>query len=557
MAPPAADEEGMGPLERGRRRYQQKDYSGSLSAFTEAVNMSSGYMKLTALDHRAAAQEKLEQFQPALSDAKKMIDLKPELSKVGYLRCGKVLQLKGNPQLALKIYERGLGKVKVGTDEERTMLQKMYNKAKRALAPKKVLDPLVFLPLELAEMVCQYLTMRDRVICLAVSKPWKRLLESSHKLWTTLDTTYAKKSMNHKSLKAHLKRSNYTIDHAIITLRAGLDPQKMTYITSSCKNLCRLEIRGSGFIGESLTKSVPYSRSLNAVSVSGSCAITSSAVYETLASLRKTITEAYFLCVKGSLHPNPRDLPQLDCLKTLHFKAAGTGTLATNLLMKATPNLESVALNHWVLGPNFDVSLWPKLQHLDLTDTQITLLPALPSTLKHLILNNNRHLRVDIGDHQFPSPPLLETFACAGTTLNNSVIKDITRESSKRGNLKTLLIGDRVADSRGRFEDYPASETVEELSLASLWEQEHQLIQIVNLYPNVRKLDVSSTKATGVAVKSFVQMGVQYLKLNECSEVGIDAVEWARGQGVAVEFNFPSRSGNARGYRDSALAAGY
>jgi hypothetical protein len=35
MAPPAADEEGMGPLERGRRRYQQKDYSGALSAFTE------------------------------------------------------------------------------------------------------------------------------------------------------------------------------------------------------------------------------------------------------------------------------------------------------------------------------------------------------------------------------------------------------------------------------------------------------------------------------------------------------------------------------------------
>jgi hypothetical protein len=28
-------EEGMGPLERGRRRYQQKDYSGALEAFTE------------------------------------------------------------------------------------------------------------------------------------------------------------------------------------------------------------------------------------------------------------------------------------------------------------------------------------------------------------------------------------------------------------------------------------------------------------------------------------------------------------------------------------------
>jgi len=39
----------------------------------------------------------------------------------------------------------------------------MFNKAKRALEPEKVLDPLVFLPIELAEMVCQYLTMRDRV----------------------------------------------------------------------------------------------------------------------------------------------------------------------------------------------------------------------------------------------------------------------------------------------------------------------------------------------------------------------------------------------------------
>ena len=43
------------------------------------------------------------------------------------------------------------------------MLQSMFNKSKRALDPQKVLDPLVFLPLELAEMVCQCLAMRDRV----------------------------------------------------------------------------------------------------------------------------------------------------------------------------------------------------------------------------------------------------------------------------------------------------------------------------------------------------------------------------------------------------------
>jgi F-box/TPR repeat protein Pof3 len=48
------------------------------------------------------------------------------LSKIkGYLRCGKVLQLKGENKLALKIYERGLEKVKIGADNERTVCPQM------------------------------------------------------------------------------------------------------------------------------------------------------------------------------------------------------------------------------------------------------------------------------------------------------------------------------------------------------------------------------------------------------------------------------------------------
>jgi F-box/TPR repeat protein Pof3 len=39
----------------------------------------------------------------------------------GYLRCGKVLQLKGENKLALRIYEKGLEKVKIGADNQRTV----------------------------------------------------------------------------------------------------------------------------------------------------------------------------------------------------------------------------------------------------------------------------------------------------------------------------------------------------------------------------------------------------------------------------------------------------
>jgi len=127
-----------------------------------------------------------------------------------------------------------------------------------------------------------------------------------------------KRPMTLRSLKAHLKRSKYSLDVAIISLRAALDLQKKTFITRNCKNLQRLEIRGNGVIGESLTKSLPHAKSLNTLYVSRSCAITFSAVQECLKACRSTITEATFLEVTGVMFPD-RDL-QLDHLKKLTLK---------------------------------------------------------------------------------------------------------------------------------------------------------------------------------------------------------------------------------------------
>ena len=103
---------------------------------------------------------------------------------------------------------------------------------------------------------------------------------------------------------------------------------------------------------------------------------------------------------------------------------------------------------------------------------------------------------------------------------------------------------------------YPASTTVEDLSLAGAWLRDGEVIPIVDLYPNVSTLDVSYTRVTGVAVKHFVNMGVKRLKVNECLEISPDAVEYARGKGVDVEFNFPSRRrGTIIGYRDRLASA--
>jgi F-box/TPR repeat protein Pof3 len=49
----------------------------------QGIKISTGHILLTALDHRAATFEKLNELQPALKDAKEMIELKPGLAKVG------------------------------------------------------------------------------------------------------------------------------------------------------------------------------------------------------------------------------------------------------------------------------------------------------------------------------------------------------------------------------------------------------------------------------------------------------------------------------------------
>lgn len=99
----AFDEEGLSPAEKGRQRYQGKDFVGAIEAFTEvrfdiqyiqtsrtdhdeqAVNISTDYLLFEALDKRAATYVKLDELQLALRDAKRMIELKPALSKVYYV----------------------------------------------------------------------------------------------------------------------------------------------------------------------------------------------------------------------------------------------------------------------------------------------------------------------------------------------------------------------------------------------------------------------------------------------------------------------------------------
>ena len=191
-------------------------------------------------------------------------------------------------------------------------------------------------------------------------------------------------------------------------------------------------------------------------------------------------------------------------------------------------------------GDLFDATTWTQLEYLDLSNTQLKHLPKMPETLKHLNLSGNTQLHV--GDDEVEAPnemPLLETFNCESTNFSPGVVRILTEPSIKNGNLKTLLIGKRIAEHRSTpvIDEYPASDTVEELSLSHMQINDTRMLQIIELYPMLKKLDVSGTKITGVAVRRFVDKGMQKLNLNECVDISQDAIDWARGQGIEVTFS--------------------
>ena len=254
----------------------------------------------------------------------------------------------------MKIYERGLNKVKIGADNERTvgssisclrhlltLLHRNFSPCIISYARHKTLARASILlnschwnwrrwssKTSICEIECKvsFHLLRQRLtyyrVCLAVTKSWKRLLESSHKLWTMFDTRMTRKPVSLTSLKLHLKRSNYTLDTAVISIKAKFDVTRMQYLTRTCKKLRRLEICGSGVVGDSLTAALPLAKSLETIALGANCEISLKAVQLALKTCRKTLVEAAFLRIVGNQFSFvPNQWPELQSLRALHLRA--------------------------------------------------------------------------------------------------------------------------------------------------------------------------------------------------------------------------------------------
>jgi F-box/TPR repeat protein Pof3 len=64
------------------------------------------------------------------------------------------------------------------------------------------------------------------------------------------------------------------------------------------------------------------------------------------------------------------------------------------------------------------------------------------------------------------------------------------------------------------------------------------MLAVATYLPLLQSLDVSGTDVTGAGIKDAVSRlpGLKKLVVNDCRYLGLDAVHWARNQGVKVEY---------------------
>lgn len=91
--------------QRGNEAFKRNEFKLACEIFTEAIGLDSRNHVLYS--NRSAARAGNNEFDLALSDAEKVIELKPDFVK-GYGRKGAALFGKGEFELAKKAYEDGL-----------------------------------------------------------------------------------------------------------------------------------------------------------------------------------------------------------------------------------------------------------------------------------------------------------------------------------------------------------------------------------------------------------------------------------------------------------------
>ena len=214
-------------------------------------------------------------------------------------------------------------------------------------------------------------------------------------------------------------------------------------------------------------------------------------------------------------------------------------------------NIESLVLQNWsgnmyLSTPPLDLSTLRQLQHLDLTALDPGTFPKLPSSIETLVVSDwprcafhSLVSQAHIGEANLGRLTSL-SIGC------NFQLADLLKLlKPNKGRITTLNLNDSTNlqhEDLSKLIDSGYLTDIVDLTMKALPFDDHIAELLASQSCALQSLNVAHTKITGVGVKSLLLKEgckLEQLNLKGCHFVSIDAVEWARGQGVSVTFTFP------------------
>jgi hypothetical protein len=262
------------------------------------------------------------------------------------------------------------------------------------LSPPKSVDPLTVLPRELAEIILEYLTFRQRINACMVTKQWAHFIRSSPNLWTHLDLTGARKKVSSKFISRAINVGKTKLTAA--TLNNLYDFEKVIgALVKSCP-LEELTLLKCGLLGQHLTDTLSKSKSkrLKSLTLGKESELQPwqlqhllRAVSEQIESFKCNISHGGLATIDGAMCPNLRIL-------ALTFNNANGQTSLLANISTRLPALKSLTLTQTGIGHrsntgmHMDFDKCSQLEHLDLSlPFSSTSLLTLPSGLLVFRLN--------------------------------------------------------------------------------------------------------------------------------------------------------------------------
>ena len=452
------------------------------------------------------------------------------------------------------------------------LLQQLHNKITRKLSPAKSVDPLTVLPVELAELVLEYLAFRHLVNCMRVNKGWRDYIAKLPRLWMHLDLSGARKAVPRSFIDKAVRRSECRLTRVTIHRFEHVDVLKN--VAKVCKNLGELEfITLPHTLSSTLIDIVQCTPNLKKFIVHPEISPNTATQ---LLRHRPNLEHVRFSSVNWYLHNADWKGP-FDALKSFSMTLVGSRNIEMQIssLLQQTPILRSLTLSTMYLGTSDLASLPLTSLVLKRITFPNHLFPALPASLQKLVIEYDGSLELR-GEEW----TLLQSGLPALTHLGLSDINMLSADRLEK--LLDLCIDGGQGESQARplegamplqylavrgllnqptdglFKDKnslfarspriltPALQT---LDIATLPCDDDEIECLLTYDTGLTSIDLSSTHVTGASIKMLVDKlkGLKTIRADNCPRInGRDAIEYAIRKGVQVTCSMGEGKGSRK-----------